>query len=282
VRPTDENQQASNRPNLMSSSRRGGSEENILAMLDRDANGRLSPAMRIIAYGGAGIMVVALVGALVWLARDNSAGRHVDTVLAATAKDLPPPSAPPAPLAGAATATPEVHAHAQGAAIIDNPEAAPAEVAAAPVPAPAAQPEPPPLVLLSPDEAAGARGTTVVKQAAPKETPRLREAPTVPDSQSARPAKAIAQRSDAAPVRAPAKPASQAAPSRTAAAPVRSSQRVAAAKAKKAPVAAPVEAPVDRDVALISAIIAHSSRHAAERDAACAGDAKCGKAATEP
>lgn len=76
MRPTDENQHGSTRPNLMSASRSGGSEDNILAMLERDAGrgraSQFSSHPRTAWYAGAGALVVAMVGALGWLAWENA------------------------------------------------------------------------------------------------------------------------------------------------------------------------------------------------------------------
>lgn len=277
MRPTDENQNASNRPNLMSSPHGGGSEENILAMLERDAGSRPSPTARIAWYGTAGLVVIGLIGALVWLVRDNPANRALDKALATVA---PPAASAPAQASTAAMAVSvpaEVHAHAQGAAIIDNPEAAPVATAraqapatvtedaarAAPVPAPSAQPEPPPLVLLSPEEAAEARGETVARQARPEPVDRAREAPPEPDTHLIRPENPLAARADPPPARVAAKAARP--PSQS-----RAKERTTAAKPRKNAPAPAAEEAVDRDVALISAIIMHSSRHAAEREAAAA------------
>jgi hypothetical protein len=68
----------------MSSSRRGGTEESILAMLEREgARGigrRLSTARRLMWYGGGSVLVVGLVGLLVWLARGSTEQQQVDAI----------------------------------------------------------------------------------------------------------------------------------------------------------------------------------------------------------
>ena len=283
MRPTDENQNASNRPNLMSSPRATGSEENILDMLERDAGKRRSPVVRFAWYGTAAILIFGLAGALVWLVRDNSMKRELDVMLA-TPTPVAPTPAEPAVAAMVVPAASEVHVHAQGAAIIDNPEASSPEVAAQPqvaapveeaertlpaVAAPAAQPEPPPLVLLSPQEAAAVRGEAVAAAAKPEAINHVREAPPEPDTELLQPdmpvAKAVATRTAPVAERVATKAQVQATP-RAAAGQARGSARAAAQKPKKnAPTAAPDE-PIDGDVALISAIIMHATRHAAERE----------------
>jgi len=76
VRPTDENQPGSRRPNLMSSSRRTTGDINILAMLDGKASGRrprvLPAALR---YGAAGVLACSLMATLVWLVQDDTPTR---------------------------------------------------------------------------------------------------------------------------------------------------------------------------------------------------------------
>src|SRR5689334_18592833 len=76
VRPTDENQAGSTRPNLMSS-RRGAGEENILAMLERDSarrNGSRMSGVRLAWYGAAAALAGVLAGGIAWLAWDNHKG----------------------------------------------------------------------------------------------------------------------------------------------------------------------------------------------------------------
>lgn len=76
MRPTDENQPGSRRPNLMSSSRRTTGDINILAMLDGQASGRrprvLPAALR---YGAAGVLACSLIATLVWLVQDDAPAR---------------------------------------------------------------------------------------------------------------------------------------------------------------------------------------------------------------
>lgn len=76
MRPTDENQPGSRRPNLMSSSRRTTGDINILAMLDGQTSGRrprvLPAALR---YGAAGVLACSLLATLVWLVQDDAPAR---------------------------------------------------------------------------------------------------------------------------------------------------------------------------------------------------------------
>jgi hypothetical protein len=73
VRPSDENQHASTRPNLLSGARRHvGGDDNILERLERDsarhASGNRS---RAIWYAAAAALVLLLIVALAWTAYDN-------------------------------------------------------------------------------------------------------------------------------------------------------------------------------------------------------------------
>ncbi|WP_296944911.1 hypothetical protein [uncultured Massilia sp.] len=80
MRPTDENQAGSKRPNLMSSSRRANGEINILAMLDGRSGRPLSRRGRALPaalwYASALLVACALVGTLAWLAHDGAAARY--------------------------------------------------------------------------------------------------------------------------------------------------------------------------------------------------------------
>jgi hypothetical protein len=278
VRPTDENQHGSTRPNLMSPSRPGGGEDNILAMLERDAGrGRgkqFSSHPRMAWYAGAGALVVAMVGALGWLAWENATKTRelpLETTQAQPAGDTRIAAAQAVPAAPAAAAVKPAVAMVQteGAAIIDSP-AAPAEAPvllaqAAPnaastpqVPAQVAAPSKlPPLVLLSPEEARPKRAPAAPAAAAAQPT----AAASAPPKADAAHASRHAAKADAAPA---SRPAAKVPPHRPA--------RPLVARAKKAPghaapgaPANPGDAAPDSDVALISAIIMHSSKHAAER-----------------
>lgn len=122
MRPTDENQAGSRRPNLMSSSRRTGGEINILAMLDGKTPGMLSRRVlglpRTFWYGVAAITVCLLVAALAWLARTPASSRSADRDEAM----LQPP--PPVPVPAPVPTVPDVPASppriTPGAIIIDG------------------------------------------------------------------------------------------------------------------------------------------------------------------
>lgn len=364
MRPTDENQPGSTRPNLMSASRPGGGEDNILAMLERDAGrgrgSQFSSHPRTAWYAGAGALVVAMVGALGWLAWENA--NKVPEVTVETTLVLPSEGtsvaaahdAPPAPAAALAQDAAHLHAppspspaaaqaHAApvaaiiqaasaaaivqagpadpvapktaGAAIIDSP-APPAEAPVMLAQAASAAPEKvqpsrlPPLVLLPPEEVGKKRAPTAAapapvqtktaaskpasEEAAPRPVAKVDAAPRTANKANRKPAARMAARADAAPAARQSAKGDPATPARAAAkAPARGAAKTVTARAKKSPTpdtaAAPAksqDAAADGDVALISAIIMHSSRHAGERAKAeaaksCDG-AKCpAKSATK-
>lgn len=255
MRPTDENQPGSKRPNLMSSSRRANGEINILAMLDGRAGGRLSKRVPILPavlwYAGAAILACTLVGALAWLARgsDDADQRTTDdTTLAATrsASGLPATEAaatePPATEAAAAAEAERVAAEEVAAALATAGRAAIVDLPAAPV-------------------------VTATTASAPAPTcqPDTRAVPTVD-----------AATNPVTRARAPAAPPYRLATTAAhAAAAARPARRPAPASGKAAPA-------VDTDVALISAIIRHTNRNGdddtadgAGTGASCAGTS-CG------
>jgi hypothetical protein len=299
VRPTDENQAASTRPNLMSS-RRGAGEDNILAMLERDSarrpGGRMS-GVRLASYGAAAALAGILAGGVAWLAYDNHKSaqdmqaRHdaapgaAPTVLAdASLPPLPPPSPGPSPIVEAP----------RSAVIVDESVRRP-DAPAAPA-TPAAASSVPPLVMLPPSEAAGAKPTLPaprlvqeVAQPAPAKPEPLPVAPRIAAEKKAEPVaprvaaakkaeKAVEKKTEKAP-----KLASRAAKAATARAGVPAKGRVeAAVRTRNASIksgvkssAKPADAAVDSDVALISAIISHDERHRGEREAAGSCSAKC-------
>ena len=275
MRPTDENQAASTRPNLMSSRRTAG-EENILAMLERDYARRPGTRMsgvRLASYGAAAALVGILAGGVAWLAYDNhQTGQELmaqhelaNPVLA----EVPPPQlTSPAPAPAPAADAPRT------AVIVD--ESAPARdttVASAP----------PPLVMLPPHELEGAKPapTPRVAPESAQPTPAKAEAPPVivekkvvkaeAPTPAARPATEKKVAKAAAP--AAAKKADKAAKSASRTAKPAKARTVATAKAKpdatrQRKAAAGGDTAVDSDVALISAIIQHSERHRGEREAA--------------
>jgi len=120
VRPTDEDQSGSRRPNLMSSTRRSANEINILAMLDRHESAGLPQRMlrglrrmpALFWYGTAGVLVVGLVGTLAWLAGDGGAPAPGAAALAGTAAEGKTTGGativevPPAPVAAPVTEAP--------------------------------------------------------------------------------------------------------------------------------------------------------------------------------
>jgi hypothetical protein len=269
VRPTDENQAGSTRPNLMSS-RRGAGEENILAMLERDSARRIGSRMsgvRLASYGAAAALAGILAGGVAWLAYDNHKGaqelqaRHDAAVVV---RPVMPDGALPPPAPPVAVPAPVVEAP-RTAVIVDESARKRDTTVAGGVP---------PLVMLPPQELNDA------KPVAP--APR-----TMQESVPAKPAKPeparVAARSGgekkpekaAKPASRPAKPALA-----RASGPAKAKPEVATRARKPAPSA---EAPVDSDVALISAIIQHSERHRGEREAAgaCNG-AKCPPKAGRP
>ena len=94
MRPTDENQSSSRRPNLMSPARRSAGEIHILAMLDGRGGGRRMrgrPALRW--YGAGAVLACALLAALAWLVRGAPVRDAGPAVMAAA----PPTATTPAP-----------------------------------------------------------------------------------------------------------------------------------------------------------------------------------------
>lgn len=297
MRPTDENQAASTRPNLMSS-RRAAGEENILAMLERDSARRVGGRMsspRLAWYCVAAAFVGILVGVVAWLAYDNhatatalqaEAERAAEAAAAPAMPPVPPEVRPPEP-------APIQLAEAPNAAlIVDQPQDKPASV--------------PPLVMLPPDESGAAKPAATVKEtpaapqeeaaivaktapkvepkAEPKAEPKPAPAPKTARTEPARKAEKTEKPASAAKTakadkmdkaertEKAARPAS-----RPAKAPA---QRAVAdksgARKQKSAAGGAAEPAVDSDVALISAIIAQSERHRGEREKAapCTG-AKC-------
>jgi hypothetical protein len=87
VRPADENQY-STRPNLMSSGRRGGSDQSILEMLERDTgrSGRSRRGRsRLAWYGAGGTLAVGLIGLLAWLTHDSAPPQEAQPIVVAEA-----------------------------------------------------------------------------------------------------------------------------------------------------------------------------------------------------
>ena len=284
MRPTDENQAGSTRPNLMSS-RRGAGEENILAMLERDSARRTGPRMsgvRMASYGAAAALAGILVGGVAWLAWDNHQGvqelqaQHeaVNEANATLPPPMPdavlPPQAPPAVAASNPVDVPRT-------GVIVDESARKRDTVVASAPASTV----PPLVMLPPHELNGTKPAPTAAHAAQDAPPAIAaksepaHVPAVVPKQL--PAQAAAQKQ--APVQSRSspekkldkaqKPASR--PAKPAAAPARSKTATRLAAKGKPEVqrtrkAAPnAEPAVDSDVALISAIIQHAERHRGER-----------------
>ena len=103
MRPSDENQDnrlhAHPRPNLMSSARRGGHEDSILAKLEREparrAGSSAGHGARLAWYGAAVMLALGLTGTLAWLAAGTGPAplemASPDAAPAATASVAPPP-----------------------------------------------------------------------------------------------------------------------------------------------------------------------------------------------
>lgn len=249
MRPTDENQ--SMRPNLMSPRRAATSgEDSILAMLEREpARKRRSgtSSVRLASYGAGAMLALALTGALVWMAANNDGLRpEVQEAVVADAEHVPQRSAtaPSDSPTGAATILQVAMAPAPAA-----PEAQPAGAAVIVDQAPAAEAVPP-LRLLKP----GADKPAPERSTAPA---RVTAAPPAPA--------AMASVRPAAKPAAPPRPAvlAQAKPRPVMVA--KSAVKPAQAKVQRGinPARSP-EAPVDADVALISAVIVHANGHAPE------------------
>lgn len=244
MRPSDENQAASShphlRPNLMSSSRRGGHDDSILAKLEREparrAGGRTG--RRLAWYGASGLLAVALTATLAWLAAGN--GDQVLEVAQATASG--PTGAAGAvtqPLQQAQPTTEEVlglpqEHEAKSALIVDSaPDTAPALRM---LDAPAAKPTPVTAAPVAAPPAPVRVATTVpAKRSEPRSEPRQerRADPRAEPRVAARPRNASA--------RPPARPSSRSARTIN---PARSGEHD------------------DSDVALISAVIYHANGHA--------------------
>ena len=251
MRPSDENQAASShdhlRPNLMSSSRRSGHEDSILAKLEREParreRGRIGK--RLAWYGGAALAAVSLTAVLAWLAA-GSGPQALEVAHANRSR--------PAPIGDALTAAaPTTHEILQPLPLSDNNSALIVDTAPA-------------------QESAQASAQASVQASHPAHTP----APATPpplrmlDAAAARPppagvtaaltAAAAPARAAAASVRAaregarPALPRARPAPARVAA-----RQATRPARAGNASRSGEQD---DSDVALISAVIYHANGHA--------------------
>ncbi len=260
MRPTDENQAGSTRPNLMSS-RRGAGEENILAMLERDSAQRPGTRMsgvRLASYGAAAALAGILAGGVAWLAFDNHKtaqelqARH-DAVNAGAPPVMADAALPP-PLPPAAVQAPAMDAP-RTAVIVDE-SARPRDTVLASAP--------PPLVMLPPHELKRATPPAPVARAVQESVQPKPVKPAAPKLATRVPTR---KNVDKAPKQASR--VAKAAPARAGA--TSKARLETAARSRKA--APKADTQVDNDVALISAIIQHSERHRGERDAAasCSG-----------
>ena len=259
MRPTDENQSSSRRPNLMSSTRRPGGDINILAMLDGQTPGRRLRALpAVFWYGAAGVVACSLLVVLAWLVRGAAPAR--DTQAAGAAQVALRPG----------TARPGTAAATRGAArdgmsvTVPSMHTAPAEEAPAPAIAhgavivDVAPPSVPPSALAAATPATPAHAvpgaTSRPQPAAAAPTPTRTTAAAVPP---ARPQPAYRTAPPQTPLLAHGEPPRQ--------------KRAAAASRARPP-----SATVDTDVALISAILQHAGTGTGTgtgNDAADAADA---------
>ena len=90
------------RPDLMSSTRRGGNEDSILAKLEREPSRRAAPGgtgVRLAWYGSAVLVALGLTGALAWLAAGQDGPHRVEPAHAGIAARAIAADEPAAPLA---------------------------------------------------------------------------------------------------------------------------------------------------------------------------------------
>ena len=266
MRPTDENQPGSRRPNLMSPSRRATGEINILAMLDGQAPGRRLRALpAVLRYGAAGVLACSLVVALAWLVRGATPARDAGTAGAAQASAGLSQAAQPTQASRTAPDSRDT-GNPRDSLAVDVPSLRPALAVERPVSVPA------PDMVASPAPAAG--GAVVIDLPQP-----------VAATESAIPVRARAGTETA---RAPAHHAvthatSPSIPSVRPQPVLRTSSSQALAHADPSPPrqkrttgAARATAPsatVDKDVALISAILQHTGTRNEAADGA--GTATC-------
>lgn len=258
MRPSDENQAASShphlRPNLMSSSRRSGHEDSILAKLEREPARRAGArtGLRLVWYGSAALAAVGLTATLALLAADSG----MQTVEVAQVSE-----SRPAPIGGAVSQLQEIQPDPQHAPAPARETTSALIVDAAPEPAPALRmldgtnASPTPLKVA----AAAVRETRLEARAEPRPEPR-------PEARREhRPEPRTVARSEARP--APGRPRN-------------ASVRPPARQSARARTINPARSGEhdDSDVALISAVIYHANGHAAgdgndESTSSCADDA---------
>ncbi|MBC7455696.1 MAG: hypothetical protein H7335_18785 [Massilia sp.] len=238
MRPTDEHQAGPTRPNFMASSPRPiGGEDNILARLERDGKragtGKTWKNARLAWSILASILMLGLIGVLTSLANNNLMLQRQPVLIEATALA-------PAPDAASATLPTKGHDALQANAATLK--------LAAPIIAPA-----PARVMVKADNSTIVPALVLIK-------------PAVPAPESVTPLLVAIKANASAPSPRSVAHKRVAKSSKGKAAP----SRLLAATAKprtiaSAPVPRVKPAPIDSDVALLSAIIIHSSRHAEER-----------------
>lgn len=250
MRPTDENQDGSTRPNLLSGGRRRiADDNNILARLERDSvRQALGNRSRAAWHVGAAALVLLLVLFVAWVAYQNT-GQEPVAPTPRPPVDMGPVSAtvinPASPWSMPPSSTPQLASGTTGAV--------------APRPSPSSEAvhdrsasQLPPLVLLEKPSASAKPLAPLAASGAPVQT--------------ARNTNTAAAAALAPVVKAAAAEPRRAAPSAT----------VTLARASPQPGTKPrprklaadettTEAPVDADVALLSAIIIHDSAHASEK-----------------
>ena len=303
MRPTDQNQTASRRPNLMSSSRRTGAEMNILAMLDGQTRkpSRLPGLPKAAWYGGGGVLACALVATVAWLVHDQAGSGFEGRVPAGppvVALEIAPETLPNPALH---VDPPRMH----GAAVVNIADVgvaagAPAMAVAPAAAAAAATPHLQSDALTLGDTRQGigalpavaaAAVSTVVATAVPAAAAAPVAAPVAGSGAvpAAEPATASAAPPALVPAAAPAsKPAKRSvhASPRILAKAAPSAPRHALAETRREPSAHPrrmaalpkpktAPAAVDTDVALISAIIQHVNQRGEPKDAASCSDKPC-------
>lgn len=251
MRPTDENQPGSRRPNLMSSSRRATGDINILALLDGQSSGRRLRARPLFWYGTAGVLACSLLVALAWLVRSATAPRDADAAVAHGAHTNPAPSNPATTVRDIGSALD----HDVNAALAAEASAQP--LASARASAEARMPS------------SSTAGDAVIVDLAGSTPPApIATLPTVPAHGTAGVATPRAQPSAVHHPAARPQPAYRAVPPETPA--LAHAATVPPRQKRAASRTTPPIATVDTDVALISAILQHSG---APREAASAADA---------
>ena len=282
MRPTDENQPGSRRPNLMSSSRRATGEINILAMLDGQAPGRRFLALpAVVRYGAAGVLACALLVALLvarsWVVRGATPTRDTDTAGTAQASAQPVQSAQRTQSARPAPGGRDA-VDARDNLAVDVPVMRATLATEAPVSVPA------PDMATSPGTVGPAHGAVIIDL--PQPAPPMASAMPVRTPAGTEMARSVARgvaRHAATHPGTPSIPSARPQPApRTNASQVLAHADTAPSRQKRtagAPRSTPSTATVDTDVALISAILQHTGPRNEAADgtgtAACT-DKPCG------